>query len=71
MIQYFDGVPVNWPFRLPSEDTIVTVFIPKAQGDELAHITDSGVSVSLQITPGKHFSYTSNNLNRSVLVPSE
>ncbi|XP_043190555.1 RING finger protein 150-like isoform X2 [Amphibalanus amphitrite] len=50
------------------KDTIVTVFIPKTQGEDLAHITDSGVDVSMQITPGKHFRYADNNLNKTSVL---
>ena len=42
------------------------MFIPKTQGDDLAHIIESGVDVAMQITPGKHFRYADNNLNKSV-----
>ena len=44
----------------------MTVFIPKKQGQELARITDGGVEVSMQITPGKRFTYASDKLNKSV-----
>ncbi|XP_037087138.1 protein goliath-like, partial [Pollicipes pollicipes] len=49
-------------------NTIVTIYIPKEQGEDLAYLTDSGIEVSMQITPGKHFSYSVTNLNKTSVL---
>lgn len=52
------------PFALFPGDKIVSVFITRAKGEELAALTDNGTRIMMQIAVGSHFTYRFTNINR-------
>lgn len=59
-------VKLRHPFFFWSGDKIVSVFITRAKGEELAALVDNGTRITMQISVGSHYTYRFTNINRSV-----
>ena len=55
----------NWTIaiELPG-DKIVSVFITRTKGEELAALVDNGTRIMMQISVGTHYTYRYTNVNR-------
>lgn len=49
-------------------DKLVSVFITRSKGEELAALTDNGTRIMMYITVGSHYTYRFTNINRTSVM---